>query len=268
MASILPSATKPEGKFGKPASRAVAIGSIVSVTLLAWVYLAYQAWAMDHMDIVDMAMPGIHAWGPWDVALVFTMWAIMMAGMMVPSVSPVLLLFVRVQHQRRAQGQPFIASWLFLSGYLLVWTGFSLAATLVQWGMHAAVLISPAMVGTSPLLGGAVLIAAGIYQWTPAKHACLARCRSPLSFLLNEWRDGTGGALAMGARHGLYCTGCCWLLMLVLFVVGVMNLLWIALLTVFVLLEKTLPRGILISRVSGGALIAWGGWMGASAALM
>lgn len=268
MASIPPSVTKPEGKFWKPGGRAVAIGSIVSVTLLAWAYLAYQAWAMDHMDIVDMAMPGIHTWGPWDVALVFTMWAIMMAGMMVPSVSPVLLLFVRVQHQRRAQGQPFIASWLFLSGYLLVWTGFSLAATLVQWGMHAAVLISPAMVGTSPLLGGAVLIAAGIYQWTPAKHACLARCRSPLSFLLNEWRDGTGGALAMGARHGLYCTGCCWLLMLVLFVVGVMNLLWIALLTVFVLLEKTLPQGIAISRVSGGALIAWGGWMGGSAALM
>ncbi|HSD96612.1 MAG TPA: DUF2182 domain-containing protein [Sulfuricaulis sp.] len=267
MASILPSATKPEGKSGKPASRAVVIGSVVSVTLLAWVYLVYQAWAMDHMDVIDMAMPGIHAWGPWDLALVFTMWAIMMAGMMVPSVSPVVLLFARIQHQRRAQGQPFIASWLFLSGYLLVWTGFSLVATLVQWGMHATVLISPAMVGTSPLLGGAVLIAAGIYQWTPAKHACLARCRSPLSFLLNEWRDGTWGALAMGARHGLYCTGCCCLLMLVLFVVGVMNLLWIALLTVFVLLEKTLPRGLWISRASGGALIAWGGWM-ASAALV
>jgi predicted metal-binding membrane protein len=216
---------------------------------------------MDHMDVVDMAMPSNHAWGAWDLALVFTMWAIMMAGMMVPSVSPVVLLFARIQHQRRAQGQPFIANWLFLLGYLLVWTGFSLAATLVQWGMHAAMLISPTMVGTSPLLGGAVLIAAGIYQWTPAKYACLARCRSPLAFLLNEWRDGTWGALVMGLRHGLYCTGCCWLLMLVLFVVGVMNLLWIALLTVFVLLEKTLSRGLWVSRASGGALIAWGGWM-------
>jgi predicted metal-binding membrane protein len=261
MASILPSATKPEGKLGKPASRAVVIGSVVSVTLLAWVYLAYQAWAMDHMDLVDMAMPGNHAWGAWDLALVFTMWAIMMAGMMVPSVSPVVLLFARVQHERRVQGQAFVASWLFLLGYLIVWTGFSLAATLVQWGMHAAMLISPGMIGTSPLLGGAVLIAAGIYQWTPAKYACLARCRSPLAFLLNEWRDGAWGALAMGLRHGLYCTGCCWLLMLVLFVVGVMNLLWIALLTAFVLLEKTLPRGLWVSRASGGALIAWGGWM-------
>jgi predicted metal-binding membrane protein len=265
MASIPPSATRRDAQPGTLSSRAVVIGSIVGITLLAWVYLAYQAWAMDHMDLVDMAMPGIHAWGVWDLALVFTMWAIMMAGMMVPSVSPVILLYARIQHQRYAQGQTFIASWLFLLGYLIVWTGFSLAATLVQWGLHAATLISPAMVGTSPLLGGAVLIAAGIYQWTPAKHICLARCRSPLAFLLNEWRDGNRGALAMGARHGLYCTGCCWLLMLVLFVVGVMNLLWIALLTIFVLLEKTVMRGSWISRASGGALIVWGGWMASAA---
>ena len=184
---------------------------------------------------------------------------------MVPSVSPVVLLFGHIQHEHRAQGRPFIATWLFLLGYLIVWTGFSVVATLVQWGMHAAVLISPAMVGTSPLLGGAVLIAAGIYQWTPAKHACLARCRSPLAFLLNEWRDGARGALAMGVQHGFYCTGCCWLLMLVLFVVGVMNLLWIALLTAFVLLEKTLPQGLWISRASGGALIVWGMWIGSVA---
>ncbi len=140
-------------------------------------------------------------------------------------------------------------------------TGFSVAATLIQWAMHGAMLISPAMVGTSPLLGGAVLVAAGIYQWTPAKHACLAHCRSPLGFLLNEWRDGARGALIMGLRHGLYCTGCCWLLMLVLFVVGVMNLLWIALLAAFVLSEKLLPQGRWISHVTGLALIAWGSSM-------
>jgi predicted metal-binding membrane protein len=261
MASILPSATRPDAPPGTISQRAVVIGSIAGITLLAWVYLLYQAWAMDHMDTVVMTMPGIHAWGMWDLTLVFTMWAVMMVGMMAPSVSPVVLLFARIQQQRRAQGQAFIASWLFLLGYLIAWTGFSLAATLAQWGLHAATLISPAMVGNSPFLGGAVLIAAGIYQWTPAKRACLARCRSPLSFLLNDWRDGNAGALAMGARHGLYCTGCCWLLMLVLFVVGVMNLLWIALLTLFVLLEKTLPRGLWISRASGAALIAWGGWM-------
>ena len=265
MASILPSATRPDAPPGTIPHRAVVIGSIVGITLLAWAYLLYQAWAMGHMDTAAMAMPGIHAWGIWDLTLVFTMWAVMMVGMMVPSVSPVMLLFARIQQQRRAQGQAFIASWMFLLGYLIIWTGFSLAATLAQWGLHATMLISPAMVGTSPLLGGAVLIAAGIYQWTPAKHACLARCRSPLGFLLNDWRDGNGGALAMGAHHGLYCTGCCWLLMLVLFVVGVMNLLWIAVLTVFVLLEKTLPRGVWISRASGAGLIIWGGWMASAA---
>ena len=265
MASIPPLATKLEGKLGKPAGRALVIGSVVSITLLAWAYLAYQAWAMIHMDMVDMAMPSHLAWGPWDLALVFMMWTIMMVGMMVPSVSPAVLLFVRIQHDRRAQGRPFIASWLFLLGYLLVWTDFSLVATLVQWGMHVAVLISPAMIGTSPLLGGLVLIAAGIYQWTPAKHACLARCRSPLAFLLTEWREGARGALVMGIRHGFSCAGCCWLLMLLLFVVGVMNLLWIALLTVFVLLEKILPRGLWVSRASGGALIIWGGWVASAA---
>ncbi|MHB1215646.1 MAG: DUF2182 domain-containing protein [Thiobacillus sp.] len=239
----------------------VVAASLAGMTVLAWGYLGYQSWAMDHMDLVEMAMPGAQAWGPWDLILVFTMWAVMMVGMMVPSATPVILLFTCLQEGRHAQGKPVVASGLFLLGYLLAWTGFSVAATLTQWGMHAVMLISPAMVGTSPLLGGAVLIAAGLYQWTPAKHACLDHCRSPLGFLLNEWRDGAWGALAMGVRHGLYCTGCCWLLMLVLFVVGVMNLLWIALLAAFVLLEKTLPWGRLISHTTGLALIAWGIWI-------
>ncbi|MBI3432877.1 MAG: DUF2182 domain-containing protein [Hydrogenophilales bacterium] len=216
---------------------------------------------MDHMDLVDMAMPGAQQWGPWDLIVVFTMWAVMMVGMMVPSASPVILLFTRIHSGRHSQDAPGVASGLFLVGYVLAWTGFSMAATVIQWGMHSAMLLSPAMVGTSPLLGSAVLIAAGLYQWTPAKHACLTHCRSPLGFLLNEWRDGARGALVMGLRHGLYCTGCCWLLMGVLFVVGVMNLLWIALLAVFVLLEKNLPQGRWLSHTTGLALIAWGAWM-------
>jgi predicted metal-binding membrane protein len=235
--------------------------SLAGMTALAWVYLGYQTWAMDHMDRVDMAMPGVHAWGPWDLGLVFTMWAIMMIGMMVPSASPMVLLFARVRNGRDPHGRAMVASGLFVLGYLVAWTAFGLGATLMQWGMHSAMLITPAMVGTSPMLGGAVLVAAGIYQWTPAKHACLARCRSPIGFLLTEWRDGAGGALIMGLRHGLYCTGCCWMLMLILFVVGVMNLLWIALLAAFALLEKTLPRGRWVSRIAGLALIAWGSWM-------
>ncbi|WP_157265459.1 DUF2182 domain-containing protein [Thiobacillus thioparus] len=261
MGFILPSATKPDGRYGTRAASFVAVASVVGITALAWGYLAYQAWAMDHMDVVDMAMPNAREWGPFDLALVFTMWVVMMIGMMAPSASPVLLLFARIRHERRFQVSSGMMSGLFLFGYLLAWTAFSVAATLIQWGLHSVMLISPAMVGTSPLLGGAVLVAAGIYQWTPAKHACLNHCRSPLGFLLNEWRDGARGALVMGWRHGLYCTGCCGLLMLVLFVVGVMNLLWIALLAAFVLLEKNLPQGRRLSHATGLALVAWGSWM-------
>jgi len=235
--------------------------SITGITALSWGYLVYQSWAMDHMDLVNMAMPGAQQWELFDLAVVFTMWAVMMVGMMAPSASPVVLLFARIQNGRQSKVSPGMASGLFLLGYLLAWTGFSAAATLIQWGMHSAMLISPAMAATSPLVGGAVLIAAGIYQWTPAKHACLSHCRTPLGFLLNEWRDGARGALVMGLRHGLYCTGCCWLLMGVLFVVGVMNLLWVALLAVFVLLEKTLPQGRWISHATGLGLITWGSWM-------
>lgn len=235
--------------------------ALAGIVALAWGYLGYQSWAMDHMDQVDMAMPSTQAWGAGDLALVFTMWAVMMTGMMAPSASPMVLLFARIRNARPGPGRPMLASGLFLLGYLLAWMGFSLAATLVQWGVHAALRATPALAGTGPLLGGAVLVAAGLYQWTPAKHACLARCRSPLAFLLAEWREGARGALVMGLRHGLYCTGCCWLLMLILFVVGVMNLLWIALLAGFVLAEKTLPHGGWIGRVTGLALIVWGSSM-------
>jgi predicted metal-binding membrane protein len=261
MVSIPPSDIRLEGRHGARAESAVVAASLAGITALAWGYLGYQAWAMEHMDLVDMAMPSAQQWGLWDLILVFTMWAVMMVGMMAPSASPVVLLFTRIQSGRQAKGQPVVASWLFLLGYLSAWTGFSLAVTLIQWGMHAAMLISSAMVGTSPLLGSAVLVAAGIYQWSPAKHACLNHCRSPQGFLLNEWRDGARGALVMGLRHGWYCTGCCWLLMLVLFVVGVMNLFWIALLAILVLLEKTLQQGPWLSRIAGTALIAWGGWI-------
>lgn len=260
MASIRPSATTPEKWSRALIENGALAAGLGSITLLAWAYLFYQAWAMEHMDVVDMAMPGMQDWGIRDLSLVFTMWIIMMVGMMAPSATPMVLLFARIQKQRHG-GRSMPASGLFLLGYLLVWTGFSLVVTLIEWALHHALLISPMMVATSPQLGGAVLIAAGIYQWTPAKQACLAHCRSPIGFLLNEWQDGQRGALFMGVRHGLYCTGCCWLLMLVLFVVGVMNLLWISLLTAYVLLEKFLPQGPWGSKIAGVALIGWGVWM-------
>lgn len=227
----------------------------------AWAYLGYQSWAMAHMDMVDMTMPDMGEWGAGDLALVFSMWAIMMVGMMAPAASPVVLLYARLQQERRVRGWPVVRSWIFLLGYLTVWTGFSAAATALQWGLHAAALLAPMMDQALPVAGGAILVAAGLYQWTPVKNACLAKCRSPLGFILTEWRDGARGALVMGMRHGVLCTGCCWALMLVLFAVGVMNLYWVAALALFVLLEKTLPGGQWLARAAGVLLVAWGGWM-------
>jgi predicted metal-binding membrane protein len=143
-------------------------------------------------------------------------------------------------------------------GYLLVWTGFSAFATLTQWGLHTAALLSPMMVSTSSILGGILLLAAGIFQLTSLKHACLTHCRSPIGFLITHWREGTRGSLIMGLEHGTYCLGCCWILMALLFVAGVMNLIWVAIIAVFVLAEKVLPSGDLVGRVAGGMLVLAG----------
>lgn len=240
----------------------IAVGASLAIAVLAaWGYLLYQAWAMEHMDAVDMAMPGLQAWGAGDLALVFTMWAVMMVGMMVPTLAPTLLLFARIQRERRARGGPFVASWVFLLGYLFVWIAFSVFATLAQWGLHATALLSPAKDRMIPVAGGMIAIAAGVYQWTPAKLACLAHCRSPLSFIMTEWRERMSGAFVMGLRQGLFCTGCCWALMLLLLAVGVMNLYWVAGLTLFVLMEKTFRFGPELAKLGGVLLIFWGGWM-------
>jgi predicted metal-binding membrane protein len=239
---------------------AIVIVGASTIALLGWAYLVYQGWAMQHMDLVVMAMPSIGVWGLMDLLLVFAIWAVMM----VPSATPMLLAFATISRSRSAQGRAFVPLWVFLAGYLVLWTAFSLAATLAQWGLHSLALISPMMVGTSPLLGSLLLIAAGVYQWTPLKEACLRHCRSPVQFLLTCWQDGSAGAFLMGLRHGAYCLGCCWLLMAVLFAVGVMNLAWIAALSVFVLLEKIIPRGFWVAKVAGLFLMGWGGWMALS----
>jgi predicted metal-binding membrane protein len=244
--------------------RAIVVVGAVAITLLGWAYLFYQGWAMQHMDLVAMAMPSTGAWGLMDLLVVFVMWAVMMVAMMVPSAIPMLLTFATVARGRRAQGMAFVPVWVLLGGYLVSWTAFSLAATLAQWGLRSLALISPMMVGTSPVLGGVLLIAVGIYQWTPFKQACLTHCRTPLQFLLTYWQDGTAGAFLIGLRHGAYCLGCCWLLMAVLFAVGVMNLAWIAALSVFVLLEKIIPRGLWVSKLAGLALMGFGGWIALS----
>ena len=250
-----------------PAAHIPARAHAPIVTLLglliasSWAWLLYQDWAMRHMDVVEMAMPSAAAWNSVDLLLVFGMWTIMMAAMMLPSALPMIFAFAAVTRRRGENPNALPRTGLFVFAYLLVWTAFSAAATLAQWMLHSAALISPMMVASSPLLGAALLIAAGIYQLTPFKRVCLARCQSPLDFLLTEWRDGNTGAFVMGARHGAWCTGCCWLLMTVLFVVGVMNLWWVAAITLFVLLEKLIVRAQWLRYASGALLIAWGAWL-------
>ncbi|TMP98954.1 MAG: DUF2182 domain-containing protein, partial [Verrucomicrobia bacterium] len=150
---------------------------------------------------------------------------------------------------------------IFLLGYLAVWAVFSALAAVAQWILHSTALLSPMMVSTSPILGGALLVAAGVFQWTPLKNACLTHCRSPLSFLMTGWREGKLGAFVMGLKHGAYCAGCCWFLMALLFVAGVMNIWWVAIIAVFVLLEKVVPRGLFVGKVTGVFLAVWGVWM-------
>ena len=230
------------------------------VTGLAWAYLAYLAWDMQHMEM-EMAMPQMQVWGPVEYLLMFVMWAVMMVAMMVPSAAPMIVMFASVNRRRREQERPYVPTGVFLTGYLAVWTAFSLVATLVQGALQEAALLSPMMVSTSPVLGGVLLLAAGTFQWTPLKHACLRNCRSPLSVILSEWREGSGGAFIMGLKHGAYCTGCCWLLMVLLFVAGVMNLFWVAAIGAFVLIEKVAPGGHWVGRIAGVLLIVVGALM-------
>jgi predicted metal-binding membrane protein len=235
---------------------------IILVVGLAWAYLVHldrqMSTAMEH----DMAMEamGMSMQMPWtaaDVGLTIVMWSVMMVGMMAGSALPVLLLIARGRASR-GSGHAGRHVAVFAAGYLAVWIGFSVVAAAAQWMLHEAAMLSPMMTTASPRLGGAILIAAGAYQLTPVKGACLTHCRSPLGFLMGHWRDGLSGAFQMGLRHGLFCLGCCWAVMCVLFVVGVMNLFWVAAITAFVLLEKVGPGGVWIARLAGIAMIVIG----------
>jgi predicted metal-binding membrane protein len=220
-------------------------------------------WGMRHMDVgMQMViMPAMEHWTAWDLVLVFLMWAVMMVGMMVPAASPTILLFAEINRRRNEQQGTFVATGEFLLGYLLAWTGFSALATLAQWGLLTAALVSPMMESTSKALGAGLLLMAGLFQFSRLKYACLAHCRSPLGFLATEWREGPWGAFRMGLKHGVYCLGCCWALMGLLFAFGVMNLLWIAGLSILVLAEKIAPFERLVSSVAGLVFIGWAGWL-------
>lgn len=233
----------------------VAVG-LAAVVALAWVYLATGA-GMD-TSMADMAMDMPMPWSPFYAALAFVMWWVMMIAMMVPSAAPAVLLFATIRRKQQASVRPAAETWIFLSGYLVIWAGFSLIAILAQWGLERAGLLSMAMASTSAVLGGVILLAAGLYQFMPLKNACLRYCQSPVLFLSRYWQPGAAGALRMGLRHGGYCLGCCWFLMALLFVTGVMNLVWIAGIALYVACEKLLPVGQRLSHTAGVGLIVLG----------
>lgn len=238
--------------------RIVVVGGLLGVIVLSWAYLLTGAgMSMHEMDGMLMPMSA----GPWTPAhavVVVVMWVVMMAAMMLPSAAPMILFYDTIARGRRERGGAAVASGVFASGYVAVWAAFSVAAVALQFGLESAALLSPMMQATSTTLAGAVLIVAGLYQWTRLKQSCLRRCRSPLEFVMTHWREGTRGAFLMGVQHGAFCLGCCWMLMLLLFVGGVMNLAWIAGLAVFVLLEKLAPAGHWMGRAAGALLIVWG----------
>jgi predicted metal-binding membrane protein len=238
--------------------RLLTILALLAVIGLAWAYmLAGAGMSMHEMDGMLMPMRTQPVTAGYAV-LVFAMWVAMMAAMMLPSAAPMILIYETISRRRSERGEGVANPGAFTAGYLLVWIGFSLVAAAVQIALEMSSLLDSMMQTTSSRLAGGLLIAAGLYQWTPLKRACLRSCQSPLDFILSNWREGPGGAFAMGLRHGAICVGCCWALMLLLLVGGVMSLLLIAGIAAFVLVEKLLPSGVLFSRVAGAILVIWG----------
>ncbi|HRP76345.1 MAG TPA: DUF2182 domain-containing protein [Rhodocyclaceae bacterium] len=248
-----------------PARERMTIGAaLVLITLLSWAYMLRMALGAPdhghgHMELI--AMPAPSGWDWHLLGLSATMWCVMMTAMMLPSAAPMVLSFARVHARRRLQGGAVVPTGIFVAGYLAAWGAFGIVAAVAQMVLHEAALLSSSMGSLAAQSGGILLIAAGLVQFSPLKTACLEKCRTPLSFLLAEWREGRMGAVVMGLRHGAFCVGCCWALMLLMFVGGVMNLLWMAALTMLVLLEKVVPNGHTFGRVSGAVLIVGGMWV-------
>jgi predicted metal-binding membrane protein len=239
--------------------RTLVLAGLAGVIVLAWVWLFMGAGL--HMDEMDMGGGQIMLMAPpWTAGYavtIFIMWIVMMAAMMLPSAAPAILLVAALARQR-GERHAIASSWQFALGYLAIWAAFSLVATGLQFALDRAGLLSETMASGSVVLAALLLIAAGIYQWTPWKEACLRQCRSPIEFLTRYWRQGAFGPVRAGAWHGAFCLGCCWMLMALLFVGGLMNMFWIAGLALLVLIEKLFPFGRRVSQITGAALIGWG----------
>jgi predicted metal-binding membrane protein len=249
--------------------RFIILAALLLLIAAAWAYLFRlaagmamppQAPPMPGMDMGAAMAPAARRLDVTDMLLTFVMWFVMMVGMMAPAVTPTILLYARVGRMAALQQKPFAPAGWFAGGYFLAWSGFSLGATAAQIGLRDAMLLTAMLKSASDLLSGIALIVAGLYQWSPWKNACLEHCRAPLFFIQRHggFRPQAGASLLLGARHGLYCIGCCWALMLLLFVGGVMNIAWIAGLATLVLAEKLWSRGRHLSRVAGAAALAGG----------
>jgi predicted metal-binding membrane protein len=254
--------------------RLVVITALIAISALAWGYLVWLAADM-HMDGMQMAgfrmvpagvglmAPMVMPWRWFEFVLVFCMWVVMMVGMMLPSAAPMILIYARIGRQAKVQEKPFASTGWFAAGYLLAWVGFSLAATGAQWAFDRTALLDAKMAGASNVFGGVILIATGVYQWTSLKDVCLRQCQTPFVFIQRHggFRGEVGASVLLGWRHGTYCVGCCWMLMALLFVGGVMNVFWIAAIASFVLAEKVLPIRSMIPRIAGLTFIAAGSWL-------
>jgi len=245
--------------------RLIVLTGLAAVILAATIYTVNMTGTVNMagqlnkpMDVAMMpaghsAMPGVH--GFW---MLFAMWFIMQVAMMSPTAVPMILMHGKIERHRQPHKFPFSRTALFFSGYIILWALFSLVFALLQMGLQSAELLSPMMATNTPWLTGGILIAAGLFQFSHLKQACLKQCRSPVTYLMTEWRNGPNGALLMGLKHGLHCVGCCWIIMALLFVAGVMNLFWMAAITAFVLIEKLAARGDQFGRIVGIGLIIWG----------
>ena len=254
--------------------RVVVILALALLTALAWRYLLLLSadMSMGGMDMGDFRMipsgmglmvPAHTPWQAMEFGFVFVMWTVMMVSMMTPSATPMILMYARAGRHAKAQGTPLAATVWFTASYFLVWIAFALLATMVQWALECTALLDSWMASTSNVLGGVVFLAVGSYQWTRLKDVCLAQCQKPFAFLMRQGgcRFDAPGSLMLGLRHGAYCVGCCWALMALLFVGGVMNVLWIVLLALLILFEKVTSFGRLIAHLAGLVLIAGGVWL-------
>ncbi len=232
-----------------PRDRLVILAVLLGLAAAGWAVLIWQARGMGSAMGLTMGM---------GAPLFLAMWTSMMAAMMFPAAAPMILLFAAIQAGKQRQGRPFVPTWLFAAAYLLLWALFGALAYAAALGAEHLAAQSMWLMDHAARIGGLVLILAGLYQLSPLKHACLTRCRTPLQFILTSWHDGMGGAVRMGITHGIYCLGCCWLLFVILFPLGVMNLAAMVLLTAFIFAEKALPGGYWVARAVAAALIGYG----------